>query len=162
MFTLLGKRSRRFCDGVSRRDFLMVGGSIAGGLTLSSLLRAEAQQGISHTHKSLINIFLPGGPPHQDLWDLKPDAPAEIKGPWGAISTVVPGTQVCEKLPKMAQSIDRVALIRSMTHAYNNHSNHYTLTGYPTVDFTSETSPRDNRHHPFFVSRWTVAARFAV
>lgn len=78
MLTLLGKKAgrNRFCDGISRRDFLMVGGSIAGGLTLSSLLRAEALQPTRLTHKSLINIFLPGGPPHQDLWDMKPDAPA--------------------------------------------------------------------------------------
>ena len=99
----------------------MVGGSIAGGLTLSSLLRAEAQQGIGHTHKSLINIFLPGGPPHQDLWDLKPDAPAEIRGEFKPINTNVPGIQICELLPKLAAMMDKLVVVRSIVDARGPH-----------------------------------------
>jgi hypothetical protein len=123
MLTLLGKASRRngFCDGISRRDFLMVGGSIAGGLTLSSLLRAEALQGVTQRHKSLINIFLPGGPPHQDLWDLKPDAPAEIRGEFKPINTNVPGIQICELLPKLAAMMDKLAVVRSIVDARGPH-----------------------------------------
>jgi hypothetical protein len=123
MLTLLGKASRRngFCDGISRRDFLMVGGSIAGGLTLSSLLRAEALQGVTRRHKSLINIFLPGGPPHQDLWDLKPDAPAEIRGEFKPINTNVPGIQICELLPKLAAMMDKLAVVRSIVDARGPH-----------------------------------------
>jgi hypothetical protein len=123
MLTLLGERAgrNRFCDGVSRRDFLIVGGSIASGLTLSSLLRAEAHQGIGHTHKSLINIFLPGGPPHQDLWDLKPDAPAEIRGEFKPINTNVTGIQICELLPKLASIMDKLVVVRSIVDARGPH-----------------------------------------
>lgn len=123
MLTLLGKAAGRkgFCDGISRRDFLMVGGSIAGGLTLSSLLRAESLQPTGHTHKSLINIFLPGGPPHQDLWDMKPDAPAEIRGEFKPISTNVAGIQVCELLPKLAAMMDKFAVVRSIIDARGPH-----------------------------------------
>ena len=82
MLTILGRSSRRneFCDGGSRRDFLKIGGLTMGGLTLPQLLRAESQSGLGRSHKAIINIFLPGGPPHQDMWDVKPDAPAEIRG----------------------------------------------------------------------------------
>jgi hypothetical protein len=123
MLTLLSTTARcgQFCDGLSRRDFLVVGGSIAGGLSLSSLLRAEAQQGIRRGHKSLINIFLPGGPPHQDMWDLKPDAPAEIRGEFKPISTKVPGIQICELFPKLASMMDKLALVRSIVDARGPH-----------------------------------------
>jgi hypothetical protein len=123
MLTLLSKGAGRgrFCDGVSRRDFLMVGGSLAGGLTLSSLLRAEAVQGAGRSHKSLINIFLPGGPPHQDMWDLKPDAPAEIRGEFKPIGTNVPGIQLCELLPKLAAMMDKLVIVRSIVDARGPH-----------------------------------------
>lgn len=123
MFTLLSKAARRgsFCDGLSRRDFLTVGGSIAGGLSLASLLRAEAVHSVGASHKSLINIFLPGGPPHQDLWDLKPDAPAEIRGEFQPIDTNVPGIQVCELLPNLAAIMDKLVVIRSIVGARGPH-----------------------------------------
>lgn len=123
MLTLLSKArvGGRFCDGLARRDFLVVGGSIAGGMTLSSLLRAEAQQGVGSSHKSLINVFLPGGPPHQDLWDLKPDAPAEIRGEFKPISTNVPGIQICELLPKLAAMMDKLVVVRSIVGARGPH-----------------------------------------
>ena len=123
MLTLLRKSAARgrFCDGLSRRDFLIVGGSIAGGLSLSSLLRAESQQGIRRGHKSLINIFLPGGPPHQDMWDLKPDAPAEIRGEFKPISTNVPGIQICELFPKLAAMMDKLIVVRSIVDARGPH-----------------------------------------
>lgn len=123
MLTLLSKPAGRgkFCDGLSRRNFLIVGGSIASGLTLSSLLRAEAQQGNRRGHKSLINIFLPGGPPHQDMWDLKPDAPAEIRGEFKPISTNVPGIQICELFPKLASMMDKLIVVRSIVDARGPH-----------------------------------------
>jgi Protein of unknown function (DUF1501) len=123
MLTLLRKSAARgrFCDGISRRDFLIVGGSIAGGLSLSSLLRAESQQGIRRGHKSLINIFLPGGPPHQDMWDLKPDAPAEIRGEFKPIRTKVPGIQICELFPKLASMMDKLIVVRSIVDARGPH-----------------------------------------
>src|SRR4026207_1649753 len=92
MLTIFGKPTGkgRFCDGVSRRDFLTIGGMVMGGLSLSQLLAAEAQAGIGRSHKAIINVFLPGGPPHQDFWDVKVDAPAEIRGEFQPISTNVP------------------------------------------------------------------------
>src|SRR5512145_1336156 len=95
-------RSHRYCDGVSRRGFLRLGGLAMGGLSLAQLLQAEAQAGIKRSHKSVIMIFLSGGPPHQDMVDLKPDAPAEIRGEFKPIATNVPGTQICELLPGIA------------------------------------------------------------
>src|ERR1700749_962896 len=74
-----------FCDGLNRRDFLTIGGTIAGGLMLPDLLRAEAEQNRGTQHKAIINIYLPGGPPHQDMWDLKPNAPREIRGEFDPI-----------------------------------------------------------------------------
>ena len=123
MLTLLSKAkpTGNFCDGVSRRDFLSIGGSLVGGLSLSSLLRAEAQQGLGRSHKSLINIFLPGGPPHQDLWDLKPDAPDDIRGEFKPINTNVSGIQICELLPKLAAMMDKLAIIRSIVGARGPH-----------------------------------------
>ena len=83
MLTIFGKPHRKggFCDGLSRRDFLTVGGTLVGGaLALPNLLAAEAQSGVGASHKAIINVYLPGGPPHIDMWDLKPDAPADIRG----------------------------------------------------------------------------------
>ena len=79
MLTIYGRNNDGFCDGMSRRNFLRVGGMMAGGLSLAQLLRSETRAGINNSHKAVINIFLPGGPPHQDMWDLKTDAPAEIR-----------------------------------------------------------------------------------
>lgn len=123
MLTLLSKAAtgRRFCDGLARRDFLVIGSSIAGGFTLPSLLRAEAQQGVGSSHKSLINVFLPGGPPHQDMWDLKPDAPAEIRGEFKPIATNVPGIQICELFPKLAAMMDKLVVVRSIVGARGPH-----------------------------------------
>jgi hypothetical protein len=139
MLTFLRKAAARgrFCDGLSRRDFLMVGGSIAGGLTLSSLLRAEAQQGIRRGHKALINVFLPGGPPHQDMWDLKPEAPAEIRGEFKPISTNVPGIQICELFPKLASIMDKLVVVRSIVDARGPHYAEQCMS--PTLDPNSPT-----------------------
>ena len=79
MLTVAGPSSR-FCDGLSRRSFLRIGGLGLGGLTLPQLLRAESASGLRSNHKAVIMVYLPGGPPHQDTFDLKMDAPAEIRG----------------------------------------------------------------------------------
>ncbi len=123
MLTLLSKAMRRgrFCDGLTRRDFLSVGGSLAGGLSLASLLQAEANGGTGASHKSLINIFLPGGPPHQDLWDMKPEAPDDIRGEFKPINTNVTGIQICEHLPKLAAMMDKLAVIRSIVGSRGPH-----------------------------------------
>ena len=102
MLTIFGRPEKKsgFCDGVSRRGFLTIGGAAMGGLALSQILAMEAQAGIGSSHKAIINVYLPGGPPHMDMWDLKPDAPAEIRGEFNPISTNVPGIQICELFPQ--------------------------------------------------------------
>lgn len=102
--------------------------------------------------KQIIMLYLQGAATQLETWDPKPDAPQEIRGNFKAAATSVPGVFICDRLPKIAAVADRLALLRSMTHEYNNHSNHYTLTGYPTANFPSETNPEDSRHHPFFGS----------
>src|SRR6188768_2680990 len=115
MLTIYGSRKGHFCDGVSRRDFLRIGGLALGGLSLPSILRAEALSQVGRSHKAVIMIFLPGGPSHQDIFDLKMDAPAEIRGEFRPISTNVPGIQITEHLPRLAKMMDRCTIIRSMS-----------------------------------------------
>ena len=101
MLTILGRSERKptTCDGLSRRGFLQIGALGFGGIALPELLRAEAAVGIRNSHKAVINILLPGGPPHQDMFDLKPHAPAEIRGPVLPINSSTPGVSVGEHLP---------------------------------------------------------------
>src|SRR3954470_16227034 len=106
MFTLWGPKSR-YCDGLCRRSFMQLGGLALGGLGLPSLslpglLRAEEQAGIKNSHKAVIVVYLSGGLAHQDSFDLKPDAPAEVRGEFNPIATNLPGVQICELLPKTA------------------------------------------------------------
>ena len=91
MLTLSGPSHGKLCDGYSRRDFLRIGGLAMGGLSLPDLLKAEAEAKTGRSFKSIIMIYLCGAPPHQDMWDLKMDAPLEIRGPYKPISTNVPG-----------------------------------------------------------------------
>jgi hypothetical protein len=120
---------RGFCDGVSRRNFLKIGALGLGGLALPELLQAESQMGIRRSHKAVIMIFLPGGPSHQDMFDLKMDAPKEIRGEFKPISTAVPGIQICEHLPRLAKLMDKLAIIRSMVGAIDDHNAFQCLTG---------------------------------
>src|SRR5262249_28078498 len=93
--------NRRLCDGLNRREVLRVGGAGLLGLSLPALLRAASDQGAKA--KSLIIFFLEGGPAHQDLWDMKPDAPREVRGEFQPIETTVPGLWYCEHLPLLAR-----------------------------------------------------------
>src|SRR6267142_290269 len=129
MLTIYGGKSR-FCDGISRRNFLKIGALGLGGLTLPQLLRAEAQSGIRKSHKAVIMIFLPGGPSHQDMFDLKQDAPSEIRGEFKPISTNVPGIQICEHMPRIAGVMDKLTIIRSMVGAKDNHDAFQCMTGH--------------------------------
>ena len=99
-------------------------------MSLPHLLRAEAAQG-GRSHKAIINIFLPGGPPHQDMFDLKPDAPQEIRGEFQPINTNVAGIQVGELFPKLAEVMDKVSVIRTIVGATGSHYAHQAMTGYP-------------------------------
>jgi hypothetical protein len=128
MLTIPGPRTR-FCDGVSRRNFLKIGALGLGGLSLPQLLHAEAKNGIRNSHKAVIMIFLPGGPSHQDIFDLKMNAPSEIRGEFKPISTTVPGLQICEHLPLMAKAMDKMTIIRSMVGADGDHDAFQCLTG---------------------------------
>src|SRR3989442_6283136 len=130
MFTVYG-RAQRFCDGVSRRNFLKIGALGFGGLTLADLLRLEAQAGTSLSKKSVINVSLAGGPSHLDLFDLKPEAPPEIRGEFHPIPTSVPGIEICHLLPKLAQLMDKLAIIRSLTGIVDEHSPSQTESGFP-------------------------------
>ncbi len=131
MLTLRGKARGGFCDGVSRRDFLKIGGLALGGLSLPEVLRAQARAGVgSASHKAVIMVYLPGGPPHQDLVDLKMDAPVEIRGEFKPIDTAIPGFQVCEHLPRLAAIMDKVAVIRSLVGCRDEHAATICQTGY--------------------------------
>jgi hypothetical protein len=132
MLTILGKPDTRgrFCDGVSRRDFLTIGGMALGGLTLPQLLAAEARAGTGRSHKAIINVFLPGGPPHQDMWDIKLDAPSEVRGEFQAIRTNVPGIEIGELFPMIAGMMDKFVPIRSMVGASGSHYAQQAMTGH--------------------------------
>lgn len=114
MLTVSSGRSYRLCDGISRRDFLRVGALSMGGLTLSQLLRAETEAGIKNSRKAVIMIYMVGAPPHQDMYDLKLDAPAEIRGECQPIDTNVPGIQICELMPGIARVMDKCVPLRSV------------------------------------------------
>ena len=130
MLTIAGRARSGYCDGVTRRDFLRIGGLGLGGMSLSQLLRAEAQAGIARSHKAVIMIFLAGGPPHMDMFDLKPDAPSDIRGEYAPIPTNVPGLEICEHMPRLAQMMDKFAVVRSLVGAGGDHSAGQCLTGY--------------------------------
>src|SRR2546428_13428475 len=127
MLTIYGNKSR-FCDGVSRRNFLKIGALGLGGLTLPQLLRAEAQSGIRQSHKAVIMIFLPGGPSHQDMFDLKMDAPSEARAEFKPIETNVSGIQICEHLPKVARLTGKAAAIPSIVGCNGDHYAGQSLT----------------------------------
>ena len=103
MLTIFGDRSDSgFCDRLPRRSFLSIGGLAMGGLSLPQILQAESENGknpstgAGRSHKAVIMIFLPGGPPHQDMFDLKMDAPREIRGEFKPIPSHVSGIEICE------------------------------------------------------------------
>lgn len=140
-----------FCDGMRRRDFLSIGSaSLFGlGVGLPQLLASQAFAKSPKQDLSLIFVFLQGGLSTIDTFDLKPDAPAEFRGEFQPIETCVPGVQVCEHLPLIAQQMDKIALVRSFTHGNSNHgqADHYMLTGYlPSAAFNSGLKP--NNQYP--------------
>lgn len=128
MLTLLNGRVED--DGVPRRNFLKIGSLGIGGLMLSDLMRLEAKSSSRAAGKSLINVYLGGGPSHQDMWDLKPDAPSEYRGEFNPVSTNVPGVQICELFPKLARMAERFAVIRGMVGSVDEHSYSTSMTGY--------------------------------
>lgn len=134
MLTIQGRSQGGFCDGISRRDFLKIGGLALGGMSLPQVLAAQESSGTRLSHKAVIMVFLAGGPPHQDMFDLKPDAPAEIRGEFRSIPTNVPGLDICEHMPRLATMMDKVAVIRSLVGARGEHAAVQCLTGYSAAD----------------------------
>ncbi|WLD13077.1 DUF1501 domain-containing protein [Planctellipticum variicoloris] len=104
----------RLCDGLTRRDMLRIGALGFGGLSLPQLLQAEQLAGVKNSHKAVIMIYMAGAPSHQDMYDLKMDAPAEIRGEFRPIETSVPGLQICEHLPGLAKVMDTCVPLRSV------------------------------------------------
>jgi hypothetical protein len=151
MLTILGQ-PQKYCDGLSRRNFLQIG-AFGVGLSLADMLRAQAETRersksdstakLNGTkRKSAIMIYLPGGPSHIDMYDLKPEAPAEFRGEFKPIHTNVPGIQISEHFPRQAKMFDKLAVIRSLV-SVEEHSDSLVMTGY------SENTNRQ-AHHPSF------------
>ena len=132
MFSCVGPS--RICRGMSRRDVLKVGALALGGLTLPELLRRQANAATPNAAraKSVIMIWMRGGPSHIDSYDMKPDAPPEVRGEFRPISTNVPGIQICEHMPLQAGIMDRLAIVRGIkSNDLGDHTPHYIITGSP-------------------------------
>ncbi|WP_166827531.1 DUF1501 domain-containing protein [Thalassoroseus pseudoceratinae] len=123
----------KLCDGVTRRDALRLGALSVGGLTLPNLLRAEAESGIRGSKKAVIMIYMCGAPGHQDMYDLKMDAPSEIRGEFRPIPTNVPGIEICEHMPQLATIMDKCVPLRSVYGSPNGaHDSFICYTGHTT------------------------------
>ena len=157
----IGQNSSRLCTGLSRRHLLRLGGAgLFSGLTLPRLLEAEASAASPSRAKAkaCIFIFLEGGPPQQDMWDPKPEAPEEIRGPFAPISTSVPGTTFTEHCRECAKIAHKFTVVRSHAHADNGH-----MTGYYYV-MTGRRPPFADGEHPIptnehFPSLGSIVAR---
>lgn len=159
--------NRKLCDGISRRDLIQAGALSLFGLTLGDLLRLEAAHAASAKAasgplpkpdrtfgkaKSVIILFLYGSPGQVDTWDMKPDMPEEIRGPFKPIRTSNPSIEICEHMPRTAKWMHRVATVRTMSHDYPIHGVAFSLTGTGRTDLAMETNGRDPRHWPYFGS----------
>ncbi len=158
MLRILGG-PKRLCDGLTRRDLLHLGSlgllGLTGGLTLPATSQAASSTsnlpGFGRA-RSCILLFLYGSPSQIETFDPKPEAPEQIRGELGCIPSSVPGLNVCELLPQIAGVMDKVTLIRSVTHPYPIHGVAYATTGIPRIDVAMELHPHDPGHHPFIGS----------
>ncbi len=132
IFGLRSARDKSHCDGVTRRDMLRAGTLAVGGLTLPQLLRAEERAGIRKSDKAVIMIYMCGAPGHQDMYDLKMDAPSEIRGSFKPISTNVEGIEICEHMPRLAGIMDKCVPLRSVVGSPSGaHDSFICYTGRP-------------------------------
>jgi hypothetical protein len=155
MLRVLGNH-KRFCDGLSRRDLLHVGALGPLGLSLAGW--AEAREtvksaaapapGFGRASRCIL-LYLWGSPSQHDTWDPKPDAPPEIRGELGSIPTRLPGARIGESFPHTARILDRITVVRSLTHPYPIHGTAFATTSVPETDLTLENNPRDRRQWPF-------------
>src|SRR5262245_19892616 len=137
-------RADRSCDGISRRMFLHVGGLAIGGLTLPHLLRARAAHPSGSNRKSVILLWLAGGPSHIDMYDLKRNAPDEVRGEFKPIDTNVPGIRIGEHLPHQAKIMDKLSIVRSAYHTNAGHGmgSQWMQTGYQaTIEVNDNIYP---------------------
>ncbi len=141
MLSVLG-HSKKMCDGVTRRELMRVGGlSLLAGLSMPELIRAADDRRAKA--RSVIMFNLLGGPAHMDMFDLKPDAPAEVRGEFKPISTSLPGLQICEHLPRLAGWMDRGTLIRTFSHTFNSHDPLPFMTGFTDDQPSAQAMPTD-------------------
>jgi hypothetical protein len=158
MLTVLGS-PKKLCDGITRREMLVAGGLTMFGLSLGDYIRLQDAQASGRPRersfgkaKACILLFLYGSPSQLELADQKPDAPLEIRGELGSIRSTLPGCDVCELLPSVSRVMDKMTVVRSMTHPYPIHGVAYATTGTPVIDIPMELNPRDGRHHPYIGS----------
>src|SRR5580704_11680123 len=163
MLRILGS-PKRLCDGITRRDLLEVGGASFLGLSFPRLLDAQSERSrvLPAVHgdlaasfggaKHCILLFLYGSPSQLETFDMKPNAPAEIRGTMKPIPSSVSGLDVVEHLPHTARVMDRVTVVRSVTHPYPIHGVAFATTGTPAIDVAMELSPTDPRHQPYIGS----------
>jgi hypothetical protein len=159
MLRVLGS-PKKLCSGWTRREMLRVGGLGLLGVGLPEFLRLTEIQASRNEHigkcfgraKACILLYLYGSPSQIETFDMKPDAPVEIRGELKSIRSALPGADVCELLPNTARVMDRVTVLRSLTHPYPIHGVAYALTGVPAIDIPMELNPRDARHWPFIGS----------
>src|SRR4051812_35902976 len=170
MLSLEVGRGVRHCDGLTRREVLRAGAVGLGGLTLPSLLRLEQSASASPARparaRSVILLFLSGGPSHLDMWDLKPDAPEEIRGTFRPTATSVPGVQISEHLPRTAALADRLAILRSVRHTTGNHpaAAYWMMVGSPIARAAPQgiNMSREDRPHPGSVLAQRLPARHGL
>ncbi len=160
MLSIMGS-PKRLCSGWTRREMLRAGGLSLLGISLPDYLRLSqpaAQAKPSPLHRSFgrakacILLYLYGAPSQLETFDMKPDAPVEIRGEFKPIRSRLPGLDVCELLPNAARVMDRITIVRSLMHPYPLHGVAYALTGVPQIDVPMELNPRDPRHWPFIGS----------
>ena len=153
MLSILGTR-KTLCDGLTRRDFLQVGGIGAFGLSLANVASVHADTALGRAFgsaKSCILLFPYGSPSSHETFDPKPDMP-DVQGEMKSMATSVPGVHICDRLPNVAKVMDKMTVVRSMTHPYPVHGLAYAVTGIPTYTPELETRARDNRQWPFIGS----------
>src|SRR3989442_6199434 len=157
MLRILGS-PKKLCGGWTRREMLWAGGlglfnlGLPAFFKLQDLQAAEKKETLGKSFgkaKHCILLYLYGAPSQLELCDMKPSAPVEIRGELKPIRSSLPGLDVCELLPHMAKVMDRVTVVRSMTHPYPIHGVAYALTGVPQIDIPMELNPHDGRHWPF-------------